>query len=196
MARRHLPPSALATEHPSLLPLPRPPSLMTREKMRAERERDGASARVVSSCHARARARLWRNDSRYNLHRCTSTARKRELDKFPGPRAIDLQIYTNKGGEGTGRRAVALHVTRRPMIAIVVNLAIYRICQHSKPRPGMKERNGRAGKEGKRQAPFARVRARLRCRRRRGRGDLRRAIAYAHTYAYVGRTGNGVIWPK
>ena len=71
----------------------------------------GRGRLLVSSCHARARARLWRNDSRYNLHRCTSTARKRELDKFPGPRAIDLQIYTNKGREGTGRRCIARNET-------------------------------------------------------------------------------------
>ena len=160
-------------------------------------QKGSATGRLLVSCHhvMHARAPDYGETTLGTI--CTDAPRQHEkesLTNFPA-RGRSISRFTQIR-EGKGLAAVALHVTRRPMIAIVVNLAIYRICQHSKPRPGMKERNGRAGKEGKRQAPFARVRARLRCRRRRGRGDLRRAIAYAHTYAYVGRTGNGVIWPK
>ena len=79
-----------------------------------------------------------------------SSTEERELDKFAGPGAITGT--TNEGMSG------CCFVHNETMIAILVNLAICRICSQSKPWPGRKDRQGREGegREGKRQAPFAR----------------------------------------
>ena len=97
---------------------------MTKEKIRAETERDADSAHVMSC----TRERLWRKGSTCNLQRemhfdSTKRERERELDKFPNPRAIS--------GIKTKGLAV-LFVHSETMIAITVNLAIYGICSHSK----------------------------------------------------------------
>ena len=93
---------------------------MTQEKMRAETERDDDC-----SCHARA---LDYGETTLPRAICTDALRqheKRDLDKFPIPRAITK--YTI---------ASCYFVPNEAMIAIIVNQAISRICSQSKPRRG------------------------------------------------------------
>ena len=139
---------------------------------------------LVSSCHARAPD--YGETTLGTI--CTDALRQHEkesLTNFPA-RGRSISRFTQIR-EGTAGRCIARNeTTDEAMIAIIVNLAIYRICQHSKPRPGKKERQSWEGREAS-----GTVRT------------LLSSVAAAAVEICGGRrspmhihTGNAVIWPK